>query len=99
MFIVNKKFSRAWEPVMEAATGDTFAVQPLLRDIEYIVLDRQPTEDERGGIVPAFVMGENHPPLPAARARFSSMVMWGALPRMGSWNSRPIWRLRLWAGR
>ena len=30
-----------------------FAVQPLLRDIEYIVLDRQPTEDERGGIVPA----------------------------------------------
>lgn len=53
MFIVNKKFSRAWEPVTEAATGDTFAVQPLLRDIEYIVLDRQPTEDERGGIVPA----------------------------------------------
>lgn len=24
MFIVNKKFSRAWEPVTEAATGDTF---------------------------------------------------------------------------
>ena len=24
-----------------------------VRDIEYIVLDRQPTEDERGGIVPA----------------------------------------------
>ena len=40
MFIVNKKFTRAWEPVTEAATGDTFAVQPLLRDIEYIVLDR-----------------------------------------------------------
>lgn len=34
MFIVNKKFTRAWEPVTEAATGDTFAVQPLLRDIE-----------------------------------------------------------------
>ena len=25
----------------------------VARDIEYIVLDRQPTEDERGGIVPA----------------------------------------------
>ena len=53
MFIVNKKFSRAWEPVTEAATGETFADQPLHRDNEYYVLDRQPTEDERGGIVPA----------------------------------------------
>ena len=38
MFIANKKFSRAWEPVTEAATGDTFAVQPLLRDIECVIL-------------------------------------------------------------
>ena len=35
-------------------------------------------------------MWENHPPFPAARARFSSMVMPGALPRMGSWKSLPI---------
>lgn len=53
MFIANKKFSREWEAVTEAATGDTFAVQPLMKDIEYIVLNRQPTAEERGGIIPA----------------------------------------------
>ena len=33
-----------------------------------------------------------------ARARFSSMVMWGAVPRMGSWNRRPSTRLRRYSG-
>ena len=32
----------------------------------------------------------SHPPWPAARARFSSIVIPGALPRMGSWNNLPI---------
>ena len=34
-----------------------------------------------------------------ARARFSSMVMWEAVPFSGSWNSRPMRRLRLCSGR
>ena len=33
-----------------------------------------------------------------ASARFSSMVIEGAVPRMGSWNSRPMTLLRLWSG-
>ena len=32
----------------------------------------------------------NHPPLPEASARFSSMVMPGAVPLMGSWNRWPM---------
>ena len=32
------------------------------------------------------------------RARFSSMVIWGAVPFMGSWNSRPSSRLRRYSG-
>ena len=38
------------------------------------------------------VIWESQPPEPAASARFSSMVMPGALPLMGSWYSRPIIR-------
>lgn len=53
MFIANKKFSRAWEPVTEAADGSTYAVQPLMKDMEYIVSAGVPAEEERGGIVPA----------------------------------------------
>lgn len=53
MFIANKNFTREWQQVTEVATGDTFAIQPLLRDIEYIVLNRQPAAKERGGIIPA----------------------------------------------
>ena len=45
--------------------------------------------------------GANHPNQllrPAASARFSSTVIPGALPRMGSWNSRPMTRARLCSG-
>ena len=42
--------------------------------------------------------GLSQPPLPAASARFSSIVISGALPRIGSWNSRPIFRARRYSG-
>ena len=40
----------------------------------------------------------SQPPCPAARARFSSMLMPGALPRSGSWNRRPMFFARLYSG-
>ena len=38
-------------------------------------------------------------PRRAARARFSSMPMVGAVPIIGSWNTRPMKAARLYSGR
>ena len=45
-----------------------------------------------------FVVWESHPPLPAASARFSSIVIPGAVPLIGSWYRRPILLARICCG-
>lgn len=53
MFVANKKYGSTWTVVSEAAAGGTFIIQPLYKDLEYIVLDRAPQKVEQGGIIPA----------------------------------------------
>ncbi len=53
MFVANKKYDSTWKIVSEASAGGTFMIQPLYKDLEYIVLDRVPKKEEQGGIIPA----------------------------------------------
>ena len=46
----------------------------------------------------ALETARSQPPFPAASARFSSTVIPGALPRIGSWNSLPICFARVCSG-
>lgn len=52
MFVVNKKYSRNWGVVSEVGTGDTFVIQPIYKDVEYIVKSSSPSESEYGGVIP-----------------------------------------------